>query len=232
MSDRRLLFKFASRGRPLLFERGLRSILENAVSSSLRVLCSLDSDDPSLVDYWRSVEAVGDAKVRVCVGRSLSKVDAINRDVLEFHEPWDILVNMSDDMVFTARGFDDVIRHAFGQGLDRFVHFNDGNQGSSLCTMSVLGREYFKRFGYIYHPSYSSLWCDVEAHEVAKELGRYVYMGDAVSLFRHLHPEFGLAPNDARYEDTNNAFIAALDAEVYRSRKAAGFPANPVTTES
>jgi enamine deaminase RidA (YjgF/YER057c/UK114 family) len=47
-------------------------------------------------------------------GTSKNKVDAINRDMDAFSKPhWDILVNMSDDMEFTYKGFDIDIRKEF-----------------------------------------------------------------------------------------------------------------------
>lgn len=202
----------------------MKSIIDHAASREFRILCSLDLDDPSLPEYLRVVDALGEPNMRVCLGSSVSKIDAINRDVQEHEEPWDVIIVMSDDMVFTQQGFDDLIRRAFSNGLDQFVHFNDGNQGSNLCTMSIMGRDYYQRFNYVYHPSYISLWCDVEAQEVAKALGRYVYMGDEVRILKHLHPDFGLAPNDNRYETTNNFVLASLDEEMFRLRKAADFP--------
>lgn len=223
--DRFLLFKYASRGRPELFERGLKSICQNTLSPWYSVLCSVDEDDPCLESYRAVVDGFASPNIDLRVGRSTSKIDAINRDLPMAREPWDILVNMSDDMVFLNRGFDDAIRFAFSQSLDLFVHFNDGNQGAKLCTMSILGRAYFNRFGYIYHPSYRTLFCDNEAQDVAKSLGKYLYMGDSLRIFDHLHPDFGLAERDQRYRESNDALYAELDQENYERRKAAGFPA-------
>ncbi len=49
-----------------------------------------------------------------------------------------------------------------------------------------MGVDYYKRFNYIYHPDYKSLWCDNEFHEVAQRLDRYVYID--TDLYRHNHP--------------------------------------------
>jgi len=84
------------------------------------------------------------------------------------------------------KGFDNIIREEFYKNLDQFVHFPDGFTADRLATMSIMGREYYNRFKYIYHPDYISLWCDNEAMEVAKMLGCYTYVDK--NIFQHLHP--------------------------------------------
>ena len=199
-NNHRILYKYTSRSRPEKFYRGLSSIFNNSDSLNFSVLVSLDTDDPTLDEYTKLITEFPKNQLTVVYGTSKNKIDAINRDLNEYSGLWDILVNMSDDMVFIEYGFDTLIRNAFGNDLDQFIHFSDGSQCSNLCTMTIEGRKYYQRFNYIYHPSYISLWCDVEAQEVAKSLSKYTYMGDDVLILNHLHPANGLGESDSQYE--------------------------------
>lgn len=219
----RILFKYTSRSRPKLFYRGLLSIIDNCNSQNYQVLCSLDQDDPTLPEYLELIAECNNPNIQVVIGTSSSKVSAINRDLNDFTGRWDILVNMSDDMIFTQSGFDDTIRREFGENLDQFIHFNDGLQNANLSTMTIEGRQYYERFGYIYFPEYQSLWCDVEAQDVAKKLGKYKYAGPRVEILKHLHPAGGLAQFDEQYRKTEDRTVERRDHQIYTTRKASGF---------
>ena len=218
-----ILFKYTSRSRPDQFYRGLISIINNCTSPNYLILCSLDNNDPTLDRYLHYINELNNSKIKVCLGDSKNKIDAINRDLNSYKKKWDILINMSDDMLFHKRGVDEIIRESFGSNLDQFVHFNDGNQKSNLCSMTIEGKSYYRRFNYIYHPDYVSLWCDVEAQEVAKNLGKYKYMGDEQLIFRHLHPSFGLAQTDAQYAITESQELWSADLRTYTIRKNRNF---------
>ncbi len=69
---------------------------------------------------------------------------------------------------------------------DGVLWFNDGFQKDRLNTLSILGKKYYDRFGYIYHPSYKSLWCDNEFTEVATKLGKQTYFEQII--IKHEHP--------------------------------------------
>lgn len=219
----RILFKYTSRSRPDLFLRGLSSIFSNCESPNFMVLCSLDLDDETLPEYKSAIKEFPLSHIKVVYGNSKNKVDAINRDLNSYKGRWDILVNMSDDMIFTEHGFDEEIRSAFGTDLDQFIHFNDGIQFANLCSMTIEGLPYYRRFNYIYNPAYVSLWCDVEAQEVAQALKKYTYMGDDVCILKHLHPSAGLAEVDDQYKMTEDKAIWESDKNLYLIRKASNF---------
>jgi hypothetical protein len=182
------------------------------------ILISVDRDDQSM-----SPLPVLDGNHTFVVGNSKNKIDAINRDINEFDYDWDILINMSDDMIFSKKGFDDIIRAEFYNDFNQYIHYNDGNQKDNVCTMHIVGRNYYDRFKYIYHPDYISLWCDVENDIVAKQLGCYKYMGDNLKLFRHLHPAWGLAPQDALSIKTEDRALWIADEITFNKRKIKNF---------
>lgn len=208
----KLLFKYTSRSRPELFERGLKSIIDNCTSDQYKILVTVDENDATMFKYWN------DQRITTIIGESKSKVDAINRDVNEFLYDWDILINMSDDMIFTQKGFDNVIRESF-DNADQCIHFPDGSTGDRLISMSILGRDYYNRFNYIYNPEYVSLYCDNETMDVAKILGKYKFVNE--DIFKHLHPAHGNAFNDDQYRYTES--FHPIDQKTYLKRKANNF---------
>ena len=215
----KILFKYTSRSRRSNFLRGYDSILDKiANKEDYHILISVDKDDQSMYPL-----PVLDGNHTFVVGNSKNKIDAINRDINEFDYDFDILINMSDDMIFTKKGFDDIIRAEFYNDFNQYIHFNDGNQKSNVCTMHIVGRDYYNRFKYIYHPDYISLWCDVENDIVAKQLGCYKYMGDNLKLFRHLHPAWGLAPQDALSIKTEDRALWIADEITFNKRKRINF---------
>ena len=218
----KILFKYTTRSRPELFERGLKSIINNCVSDQYKILVTVDENDASMFKYWN------DPRITTIIGESKNKVDAINRDVNEFIYDWDVLVNMSDDMIFTQNNFDNIIRESFeyrndrlmyGVNYDQCIHFPDGSTGDRLISMSILGRDYYKRFNYIYHPEYVSLYCDNETMDVAKILGKYKFVNE--NIFVHLHPANGNAFNDEQYRYTES--FHPIDQATYLKRKAMNY---------
>jgi len=209
-----ILVKYASRSRPENFERGLRSIIDNAVDiGSVFVLVSLDSDDQRLKEYEDVVGKYYDkAFIKVYIGESQNKIHAINRDIDKVKFDWDVLVNMSDDMELVWE-WDEIIAANIEDG--RFLHFNDGNHNEYLCTMSVMHRDYYNLDGYIYNPAYKSLYCDQEATEAAHIRGLRKYV--PVQICKHLHPEWGYSPLDQLYVENNK--YANEDLTTIRSRR-------------
>lgn len=221
----KILFKYTTRSRRSNFLRGIDSIIDNlADKENYRIYTTFDVDD----DKMRPLPEIKGNHTYIA-GTSKSKIDAINRgmDFINSQYDWDILVNMSDDMVFIQKGFDDIIRKEFTDGsitnLDQYIHFNDGNQKANVSTMHIVGRDYYNRDNYIYNPEYKSLWCDVENDMVAKLRGCYKYVGDNIRLFSHLHPAFNLAPNDEQYMKTEHRDMWIADEQTFNNRKQNNF---------
>ena len=123
-------------------------------------------------------------------------------------------------MRFTTYGYDVLIRDAFRcHGADLFLHYPDSTAKTALSTMSIVDRTYFHRDGYIYHPSYQSLFADNEAQEVAKLRGRYLYID--TQIFDHYHPSYGMVPFDEQY--IRQQSLWGEDEKNYNARKAHNF---------
>jgi hypothetical protein len=197
MNKFKILFKYASRSRNYKFFSGLENIIQNLGDlNNFCILISLDVDDATMNNpdtIKKLTEYVQKYPQRIIIkyGYSKSKIDAINRDVNEVKEKFDfdILVNFSDDMEFIKHSFDEVIRDKFYvhyQNLDGNIYFNDGFVGDRISTMSIIGRKYYDRFNYIYHPSYVSLWCYNEYTELARMNEKLMYFNE--NIYRHNHP--------------------------------------------
>jgi hypothetical protein len=196
MSNYKILFKYASRSRNEKFFDGLDNILSNLNDlNNFCILCSLDADDETM-NNQQSIKRITEyvkkhpANIVIKFGKSKNKIDAINRDVNEFKErfDFDILVNFSDDMQFIVQSFDKIIREKFYiayPNLDGNIYFNDGFVGDAISTMSIIGRKYYDKFNYIYHPSYNSLWCDNEYTMVAKTEKKIVYFDEKIYIHNH-----------------------------------------------
>ncbi len=224
-----ILYKLTSRSRPVNFFRVINSIQTLSTHDDYHIHCTLDIDDVTMYNdsVINRMEAIDHLSYRFDF--SNCKVHAINRDMDSISYKWDILVNVSDDMLFVRPGFDEIIVSDFihcadihGR-LDTVLHYDDGNRyKAELMTMSIIGREYYNRDLYIYNPDYISLWCDNEAMEVAKIRGKYKYMGDGNVLFNHLHPMHNKAGKmDAQYRKTDSFFMH--DKLTFEKRKANKF---------
>lgn len=201
-----ILFNFASRSRADKFNRLVASI-HDMCTHPFTILAKVDEDDRKLPEYDLG-------RVKAAIGKSESKIHAINRDIPK--TGWDIIVDISDDFVFTNPQFDLIIRKHCGP--NDVVHFPEKHV-DRIIIMAVMGNEYYNRFGYIYNPVYKSLFCDDELTAVAKRDGAYKFVDE--KLFYHAHPANGYGKPDVQTMKTE-AFWKE-DSRTYHRRLAEGF---------
>jgi hypothetical protein len=218
----KLLIKFATKGRPDKFLAAMRNIESTIKGTDYSIIISIDSDDQSMIAV---TEKYSWDRTQFWINAPAGKIGAINANVPL--EGWDWLVNMSDDMVFVKEGWNEImearIKQVWGDSTDFFANFNDGYQGERLPTMSILGREYYERFFYIYAPCYKSLSCDAEAMYVAMCLKRYHYFPEV--LFKHQHPANTKATKSDQLYVQNEVF-QKQDTQVYFQRLNKNFYVN------
>lgn len=215
-----ILVKFPTRNRPHKFLQVYNKLLET--SNDIQTLVSYDSDDPTMTPEIVQQAIRMSESIVLISGESKSKIDACNRDVNKI-PAWDIVVLMSDDMIPQVEGWDDIMREDMKENFpdtDGALWYHDGYQ-DSICTMVVMGKKYYDRFGYLYHPDYTSLWSDNEQTEVALSLNKM--FTSTTCLFRHEHPmNTQTVAMDALYK--RNEPYYHIDKKVYDDRKAKGFP--------
>ena len=204
-----ILVKYPTRGRRDQFFDTVQRYISTATTDQWQFLVSTDTNDRWMSDVTTVTNGV------VVHGESRNKVDAINRDIDQSEYPWDIVLVIPDDMWPTGDGWDAKIISAMEQyypDLDGMLWFNDGRQ-DAICTIPVLGRKYYDRFGYIYHPDYASFFCDDEQTAVATALGRVAKIDECI--IKHEHPAWGgsmprdqlYIRNDRYWRQDKNLFI-------------------------
>jgi hypothetical protein len=237
----KILYKYPTRDRQLKFQRCLDryydyiSDLDNS-----EFIISLDSDDSKMNCDPARQYMDSKKNLKYFYGNNTSKIMAINADIPA--TDWDIVVLISDDMIPEIPGFDQIIREKMKEhypDTDGILWFFDGWR-RDLNTLCILGRKYYDRFGYIYHPSYKSFWSDAEFTDVGTALNKQTFIDKVI--IRHIHPDIVLEDKETRMKFAEylpeyaqagshghdflwkkNSLEGDPDHKIYLSRKAAGF---------
>lgn len=191
-----MLIKFPTRSRPEKFF----SVLDRYVKmleepENVHFIVSCDQDDPTMNNQEIISRLEKYQNLKFKFGNNRNKIEAINADMEG--QDFDVLLLASDDMIPQEFGYDTIIRQnmkKFFPDTDGVLWFNDGYQANNLNTLCILGKKYYDRFGYIYHPSYISLWCDTEFSEVSKMLNKVKYISHVI--IKHEHPVWMKEPWD------------------------------------
>jgi hypothetical protein len=214
--SKKICYIFASRERPEKFFNCLDNIQDMSESKNYFVWAKLDNDDPKVDEYKRRLDEYKEVTVKW--GLSEGKIHAINRDLDDLPD-CDIIVVMSDDMVWEVFGFDDEIRNAFEKyfpNLDGLVHFPDSHAGERTVTLTIMGINLYKKLGYLYHPSYQSVYADNDLTEMTKAMGKYVFINKRI--FDHYHPIWGMCDWDQQYRKTEDAKYYQQDRQTFLDR--------------
>jgi len=218
----RFLCKFPSRSRPGRFLEVFnlyRSYLSG--KHSMEFLLSFDEDDIMMNNpHMRKILDSQGEGVRYYFGNSKSKIQAVNAD-MDKAPDYDILLLASDDMVPVQHGYDDIIAtdmQTHFPDLDGVLHYNDGIRGEALNTLCIMGKPYYDRFGYIYNPEYTSVFCDNEFTEVSRMLGKAAYIDKLI--IQHKWMEQG---KDALYQRNEDPDLYSKDGQVFVRRRQNGY---------
>ena len=220
----RLLLKFPTRSRPQSALKTLQAYCTMATRPDLiGIAMTCDQDDDSMTrglvreEFERTMGTV--SWRRIFYGNSKTKIEACNANMSEIDYPWDIVMLVSDDMVPIIKGYDDAIRsHMMASFPDTngILWFSDGHQANKLNTLSIMGRLMYARFGYIYHPSYKSFYCDTEFTDLCKGslADKCVYV--PTCIVRHQHPGHGYGSADSLYVKNQLAWCDDMDNYIAR----------------
>jgi hypothetical protein len=214
----KLLIKFPTRGRRGKFFNTLnkyQSLLSG--KNDVQFLISMDNNDPEMNDEAIKIILNRYDNLVYFYSDSDTKVEAVNRDINKISE-WDIILLASDDMIPQINNYDEIIIENMKSKFpdtDGVLFFNDGYQKNNLNTLSILGKKYYDRFGYIYYPGYKSVWCDNEFTNVANILKKQEYF-DMV-IIKHEHPDWGYGKRDEIH--FSNIVNHTSDYSLYLKRK-------------
>jgi hypothetical protein len=175
---KKFLFKFPSRGRPEKFKSTLVKHIECLSNEhEYKFIFSFDNDDEKMNnDEIKDFIFNLGINYEVHYGDNKNKIEAINAN-LE-NQNFDILMLIADDMIPTRKNYDIIISDIFDvapKGLDSTVHFYTARWADLLDIWCIMGKKYYDRFKYIYHPDYKSIFCDNEYTEVATILNSRVF---------------------------------------------------------
>lgn len=179
-------------------------------------ILSVDSDDSELAHYQYNFPG----NQRVLISPNKTAIEAINRAAVI--ATGDILIVVSDDTDCPPHWDTSLLGELAGK-CDFVVKCRDGIQ-AVLITMPVMDRKYYNRFGYIYHPDYLHMSCDVELTAVGMMLGRAIQSN---LLFKHLHYSTGKTQKDA-INEKNDLTYKQGDEVLARHRVNNFGIANPV----
>lgn len=221
----RLVIKFPTRNRPEKFKSVFtRYMTFLSGVHDVRFVVSMDADDQTMnndaIRDWFETQKKS-ADIKYCYGNSKTKIQACNADMEG--EDGDVLLLASDDMVPVQRSYDDVIIKCFEQAFPDFdgaIKFWDGLRDikDPLMTLTVMGFPLYKKFGYIYNPEYTSLYCDNEQTQVCASLGKLAKC-DLCIIKHQWTPE----PFDSLHARNENKEMYSIDQKVYEARLARGF---------
>lgn len=179
----------ASRQRPKQAFETLRKWLNRSHNIGLEYIMSLDSTDPTLNEYrWLDGQ--------VCINDNKTAIEAINIGAKA--ATGNILISVSDDTDCPDNWL--VLLKAYLNGKSDFCAKVDDGLQPTLVTMPIMDRIYYERYGYVYHPGYSHMFCDQELTAVAIMTGKYLKLPLS---FPHLHYSAGKSEFDAVYAKNN-----------------------------
>lgn len=161
------------------------------------------------------------------------KISAINSHIGD-SDIFDIIIVASDDMIPCSWSWDNEIAFAMNKhfpNLDGSVSFYDGYNKKNLVTFSILGRELYKEFGYIYHPDYKSLYCDNEFTEEINRMGKIEYIQKEIVRHEHYTEKGSVNSGNIDYAAKKTLHYSGRDAIVYERRKSLGFPKERITND-
>ena len=193
----------------------------------IEYIMSIDVDEPDSLGYATNTKIIKESKkfnTLVLVNENRSIVDAVNRGA--HAATGDMLVVMSDDFECPPN-WDYVLQTAveFFGNSEYLIMVDDCvpvHQKLDICTLPVLSRSWFQKYGYVYYPEYFSMFCDNDMTLRAKRDHVLLDVRHLIS-FQHNHFICGRNPKDETYTRETNA-DAFRDGEILlNTRVASGF---------
>jgi len=216
-----LLIKYPTRSRPEQFMRVLNMYVSMLSGKyTVKFIISMDENDPTS-NNDRIKNFLNQLKNKVNLeyyyGHSKNKIDACNRDIPS--DGWKVCLLVSDDMVPHKHGYDEIIMKDMQKhfpDFDGVLNYNCGHGYPRVMVLSIVGNPYYKRFNYIYHSDYTSLFCDEEQTVVARSLNKIVDINQ--KIISHSWNEI----KDSLRAHTESFYHS--DKIIFEKRKEKGFP--------
>jgi hypothetical protein len=169
-----------SKGRPFQAMKTTLSWIEKASGThQLEYIISLDDNDTFIDQYLGMFE---DTNVNVIITPSRSCVGAVNEAAKA--STGDILIVVSDDFECPF-DWDKIVVDHMDMSTPCALHVDDGiTNFSRIMTIPIINRKLYEVLGYVYHPSFVSMWADNHLYEVVSIKGKIIIVD---RLFQHNH---------------------------------------------
>ena len=217
-----LLIKYPTRSRPEYLKRILPDYIDKlSGKNKIKFIVSMDSNDatcnnPDIKKFLEGIKAKAD--LEYFYGVSNNKVEACNRDIPM--GGWKVCLLISDDMTPKESGYDQIILDDMKKHYpdnDGVLNYNCGGHAyPAVMVLSIMGNQYYKRFGYIYNSEYTSLFCDEEQTVVARSLNKMKDIDRIIIAHDWDQIKDELRKHTERYYEP--------DKSIFNSRKQRGFP--------
>ena len=220
MNNLKLLIKFPTRSRPEKFFSVLEKYRTFQATDNVQYVVSCDIDDTTMNNENVIDKLTSYNDLDFYFSKNTSKVQACNADLS--NKSFDIILLASDDMIPVKYGYDAFIKNSMESlypDLDGVLWFSDGFQGKNLNTLSILGKKYYNRFGYIYNPEYKSLYCDQEFTQVSLMLNKTTYIDTCIIK----HEQYSIINEEPDELYVKNDSLQNIDLEVFKKRAARNF---------
>lgn len=168
-----------SRGRPEQAMETINKWLGKADNAIEYLLC-LDSDDYMKYQILLRQRIGLRPEILYRWDRNKSAIEAINNGAK--FAAGDLFVVVSDDFDCPEH-WDTLLLEALKGKSDFCAKTIDGHQ-DWLITLPIMDRKYYERFGYVYHPDFKHMHCDLDLTCRAWMLGKYITLP---LEFKHNH---------------------------------------------
>lgn len=224
-----ILVKFPTRNRPEKFKKCLSAWLSK-LSGEHRVhfLISLHDDDPSRNEVIHEPYNLRPGtSLEFVIGKITTKIEAANFGLT--NRNFDILVQGMDDLYPLAQAWDDIMVkdvENYFPCLDGVVNYWDGHRPDFLPVVFSIGWNFFRRFPYLWNPSYVSVYADNELFEIANCLHKFISSPSWLKatdniLMDHRHPYWTGEKADAMLQHTESFY--SIDRTTFEARKSKNF---------
>jgi hypothetical protein len=216
----KIMVQFPTLGRPKKFIEVLDlyyDLLDDKENTSFNIV--IDETDLSMNNNEMLHKILSRENCKVTLIPHISKIYAINS--FDSNTSFDILLVASDDMIPIEKGYDTIIRNEMKNNfpnLDGVLWFYDGYR-KDLNTLTIMGKKYYEKFGYIYYPEYKSYFCDAELMIVANSMNKQVYIDKCI--IRHDH--FTHVKGHPDETERTSGVHYANDSKLYYEREKRGF---------
>lgn len=180
---------------------GFSAMVESAYLSAddpsqVQVVAYIDDDDPRLGDYRNTDHQL---VVALIVGQRCTLSDAWNRAAAV--ADGDVVMLAADDLRFRSWGWDRMVADAaagFPDGIG-LMYGRDGHADERMATHPFVTRRWVETVGRFTAPYFAADYVDLWLHDVAKRIGRAVYLPQL--LVEHMHPSFGKGEWDENHRE-------------------------------